>query len=412
MKQRKHLPAISFILFSFIYFAASIVLLGNQYMPLKPEYIYTRYALLLFGFSSIIFIYLRKNGLKLYRFTSLLSSYLFFIWILFGLSIVVSEVIHNSIPVQGLFFIIMVPFVYFTAMPYLTKVSGSITHIALFAANITYLLISYGTVPLAILPYSGIAANTNGFGQMGAIAVISGIFTLLTLSRKRKIAKFFTFIAIIISFISVLISFSRTSLLVVVTAIFIIFAHYVITHRTMKPLIFLLIVGVIAWFTPVKQMFLSGVFEKFSTLQDEGNLLNGRTSIWQIVFKETTLFGHGKDYFNGFFEGAHNSIVYIIGVYGLFPAVLLVAFLLFLNVLSFLHMIKQKSNDKTAVFPFVIIVSFTLFSMTEEMFGLIGNGITIAFYHVVGLLLFREPKTKIITAELPGAEKIRNSKIS
>ncbi|WHY85622.1 hypothetical protein QNH39_23920 [Neobacillus novalis] len=386
---------INFILFTMIYFAASIVLMGSQYRPLSPTLIYSRYALILLGFFIIIVIYFKKHGLTIMRFPSFFSMYLFIIWILFGFSVILSEIIHHTFPFQGLFFLLIVPFIYFSVMPFMTKLGGPFIHHSLFTANLLYILISYLTVRVEFLPYSGIAANPNGFGQIAAITVIAGFFTLITLSNKGRLPKLLIIAAILLSLVSVIFSSSRTSFLVVGIITLIISVHFIMAKRNFKPLLIIMTIGLIGWFSPLKEKFLSGLLEKFASLNEAGNLFNGRTGTWQLVVKEASLFGHGDDYFEGFFEGAHNSLINILGVYGIIPTLLLAAFLLFLIVLAFINTFR-KSQDKLAIFPFIIIVTFTLFSMTEAMFGLIGNGITIAFYHVVGLLLLTEgPKTMV-----------------
>jgi O-antigen ligase len=377
---------VSFILFTLIYFTASIVLMGNQYRPLSTELIYLRYILIILGFAFLIFIYFIKKGLSIFQFPSFLSMYLFIIWIIFSLSIVISEVVHQTFPFQGLFFLLFVPFIYFTVMPFITKIGGSVYHISLFIASITYIIVSYITKPIDFLPYTGILANPNGFGQISAISFITGVFTLLTLSKKRILAKILVIAALILSLVSVILSSSRTSFLIVAIITMIISIHFLIVKRNIKPLLMIIMAGVIAWFSPLKEMILGGLVKKFSEFYLDGNLFNGRTSVWEGVLQEGALFGHGEDYFQHFIEGAHNSIVYILGVYGIVPAILLTAFLLFLIILAFSN--AFRNSHLMGIYSFVIIITFTLFSMTESMFGLVGNGITIAFYHVCGLLIF------------------------
>ena len=249
------------------------------------------------------------------------------------------------------------------------------------------------------LPYSGIAGNSNGFGQIAAIAFIAGFLTLINLSKKRRVGKNLLIIAMIVSLVSVILSSSRTSLLVVGFITLIISVYFVVAWRNFKPFLVIILLGLIGWFSPIKEMFIKGMIEKFSMTYNEGNLLSGRTGVWKIVINDSSLFGNGEDYFRNFIEGAHNSIIYILGAYGIIPSILLSVFLLLLILLAFLHTIQSNKHIVT-IFPLVIILSFTLFSMTEAMFGLIGNGITIAFYQVVGWLLFTDQhKSKPKTGE-------------
>jgi O-antigen ligase len=388
MKKKKILQAVTFIIFTLIYFSASMVLMGTPYRPLSEEVIYLRYALLLVGFVLLVVIYLFKGGLTLFRFPSYKSLFLFFIWILYSLSIVLSELGQQIVPIQGLLFLLIVPFLYFTVMPYITKISNHVIYQSLFTANVLYLLISFATKPFETIPYSGLAANPNGFGQMGALTYISGIFLLMSLSKKRILLKLFVMVSMALAFIGIILSTSRTSLVIVLFISIIVTLYLAVKKQKVKPILGFLVLGVIIWFSPIKDMYLVGIIEKFSQLNSSGNLLNGRTDIWETTFKDATLFGYGEHYFERFIEGAHNSMIYTLGAYGFASAILLSIFLLALNLLAFLHIFESK--DKLAIFPFVLIATFTLFNITETMFGFIGNGITIAFYHVTGILMFHK----------------------
>jgi hypothetical protein len=384
----RSLPFISFILFTLIYFSASIVFMDTIYRPIAPELRMARYVSLIVCFSVLIIIYLKKNGLTITPFPSYLSVYVFWIWTLFSISIVISELIQNAIPVQGFFFLLIVPFLYYSVMPFMTKISGQVIPLALFTANMLYLVISIATKPILILPYSGVAANPNGFGQMGALVFISGLIMLVTLSRKAMITKIGILAAMVFALVCVLLSESRTSLFIVVIITIFTTFHTLLSKRNFRPLLAIIALGLIGWFSPLRDILLSGVGRKISQLTSEGDFSNGRSEVWQGVIKEATLFGHGERYDENFTEGAHNSIIQILGYYGIIPALLLSTFLLLLLILAFINIYKVK--QKIAILPFVIILTFTLYCMTESMFGLIGNGITIAFYHTIGLLIFKE----------------------
>jgi hypothetical protein len=384
--KKSYSSKLSFILFTLIYFSASIVLMGNPYRPLTIELIYARYILLILAFIILVFIYFRSKGLALFRFSSYFSFYVILIWVLFGLSVLISEVSHQKFPVQGFFFLLIVPFMYFTVMPFMSKIGGHVMHYSLFMANMLYILISYITTPVSELPYLGVMANPNGFGQLSAIAVISGYFIIVTLPEKRILTKLIILAAIILSVISVLISFSRTSFIIIVIISLIITIDFII-KRNLKPFIVFLLVGIVSWFTPIKDMFINGLMEKFSQAYISGSVLNGRMETWLMVIEDSSLFGNDRVYFDQFFEGAHNSIINILGVYGVIPALLLTVFLILTFFLAVKHSIRNN-QDPLGIFPLVIIVTFILYSMTEVMFGLVGTGISVAFYHVVGLLLF------------------------
>ncbi|OLS40006.1 O-antigen ligase [Bacillus sp. MRMR6] len=389
---------ITLLLFTMIFLSASIVLMGSQYRPLTPELIMTRYMLISIGFSILIFIYFINGGIKKVRFSSFLAFYIFILWSLFSLSVLVSETLNNEFPIQGLFFLLIVPFIYFIVMPFVTKKGGFVIHYALFASNFLYILLSYVLRPVDSLPYMGITANPNGFGQIAAIACISGFIILITIPKQKRWTKLLLIAALLLSLGSVILSSSRTSFVVVAFIIFIITVYFLVARGNFKPLLSLVTLGVIAWLSPLREVFLAGLVDKFAEYYQNGNILNGRTGTWGIVMRDARLFGNGEDYFDHFFEGAHNSIINILGVYGIIPALLLTTFLVALMVQAFLFAFRNK-KDTLAVFPFVIIVTFTLFSMTEAMFGLIGNGITVAFYLVTGYILFygcrAEPKAKV-----------------
>lgn len=369
--------------------------MGSAYRPLDPFLNVLRYILVGVGFFLLFYHFLRRKQ-QWPKFRSYLSFYLFFIWILFGSTIFISEMTHHSIPIQGLFLLVFVPIIYFWVMPGSGKMFELVVLCGLFFSNFFYIVCSYIRVPITIFPYYGLAGNPNGFGQLSTLSFITAIYLLIVKSNGKrplqKLKKPLLFCALSISFISVILSQSRTSLVVMGAITLFLLFIYIINHTSWKPLLFIFtIVTIFLLFIP-KETLLSGLIDKFSTSHSQGDLLNGREEIWGKVINEAVLLGNGSSYFDGFTEGAHNSIIWILGVYGYLAALLFAIFLLFALIVSIQFIFKKGNNHLVKFLPFIITLTFILFSMTESMFGLIGTGITIAFYNVVGYLLFYSKK--------------------
>lgn len=377
-----------------IYFSSSMVLMGTVYRPLPAILVDMRYLLVGLGFFILLFIYLKQKKHFSIKFRSYSSLYLYFTWFAFSSFVILSEIIHNTFPVQGIFFLVMIPIMYFSVMPSVIKVQGQMILWGLLLANLTYLVDSYLTVPFMLLPYSGIAANPNGFGQMGALTFICALFLLLTGTKRKRIRGFFIrmvyLLALAIAFMSVIVSASRTSFIIMVISSAILIIYTAMIKKKRKPLLLTILIVLIVFFSPLKNLFFAGLIEKAQLVASQGGgLLDGRSAVWQYILDDAKILGNGESYFDGVMEGAHNSIFSVLAVYGYIPALFLTAFLIYCVYASFRYAIVNRRNNDFALLPFVMVVTFCLFSLTEAMFGLIGNGVTVAFFNVVGFLFFK-----------------------
>ena len=84
-----------FLLFILIYGSSSIVIMGSACTP--SFFNVLRYILVGLGFFLLIYLFLRKKQ-QWPKFRSYLSFYIFFIWLLFGCTIFISEMTHHFYP--------------------------------------------------------------------------------------------------------------------------------------------------------------------------------------------------------------------------------------------------------------------------------------------------------------------------
>jgi O-antigen ligase len=91
---------------------------------------------------------------------------------------------------------------------------------------------------------------------------------------------------------------------------------------------------------------ISGMIDKIQSHSNQGNILSGRLYIWQKTLEDSTLLGHGRDYFaNNFVLGAHNSLIGILGEYGIIPTIFMIIFAVFGILLALKIEPKSKCNS-------------------------------------------------------------------
>jgi len=143
---------------------------------------------------------------------------------------------------------------------------------------------------------------------------------------------------------------------------------------------------IIIYFLKLRQYFQVGILNKFNKYSGD-NLLTGRTYIWGKVIQDVSILGNGPTYFSDAIgKGAHNSILHVTAVFGIFAGLFISLFYLasvFASLNYSLHRHTQYSNV-----PLTVVVAFFLLSMAESMFGIIGKSITLVFFNIIGVLIF------------------------
>ena len=138
------------------------------------------------------------------------------------------------------------------------------------------------------------------------------------------------------------------------------------------------------------------IWEKFAASLRNGNLLSNRGMIWKYTFKHIRLFGGGPLFYvyaselDAMQHLAHNSFLAVLGHCGPIAFVLFTAFCVYMLILSVRYGLAER---RLYLFPFVMLVSFYLCSITEDVFYLYGpRSGTLLFYAACAFLLIHEGK--------------------
>lgn len=351
-----------------------------------------RYSIMIMCSLYFVFSYLKRYSSKrgnipIPRIKN--NAGLFFLWMLFSLFVVISQMINGSIPFEGLAYLLITTSIFFVVIPLSLEKSIEIILKAAFLSSTIYLILSVVYCPIVLgKSYYGITYNPNSIGQLSAQAAISSFCLFLNaLNHRHKRDLVLYFIFFIFSLLFVIVSNSRTSLLAVIITVLLTILLFLVLHKIkIRKFLMPSIIFLVLYFLKIKKYLEAGILNKMFKYQD--NPLTGRTAIWGSVFDELTIFGHGKGYFSGHIEkGAHNSVVEIVGTYGIITGIIILSLFIVSVIVSFKYLFRNRKN-KYSYAPFAIIITFVTLSIAEGMFGVIGKGITIMYFNVLGIMLF------------------------
>jgi len=391
MMNKQHvINCLNLIMLTVLYFAANLIVFNRDLFSLNV--ITLRYTLV--AIASIYFLlvyllkYFKRNG-SIHVF-KLNDKIVFIIWVLFSGSVIISEVINGELPTQGLSYTFINSVFFFFIIP--TVLKDNLTQIwtASFLSSALVIFMSVFTVPITFgRAYAGVTHNPNSLGQIstqGAIAITS-IFLARYFEKKTKIQP--VYIVLILSFISIiLLTYSRSSL-IAYTVVVLFYTLLLLHIRKVKSkrTIALITIILIIFFVFNDSIITEGFLIKFDKYNYLDNTLSGRNYIWGSIISEIKIFGHGNSYFSKLNQGAHNSILFIVGQYGLISGMLMILFYFSTVFVSIKYAYKNR-NHAFSLLPFAFILTFILISMAEGMFGSIGKGMTLIYYNVIGVCMY------------------------
>jgi hypothetical protein len=378
---------------SLIYLAASFVFIDHPNFDGLMKY---RYIIIALGIAYFTRQFYRKFSVgqgKLRVGFNIDNWFILGIWIFFSVLVLFAQSIDGAFPFEGLVYLWIVPMVFFLFIPLVFEEPIKAVLISAFISSFFFLMVSLIYVPVTIgHNYRGITGNSNSIGQLSVQATIASFCFLLNSLEKKNGRNTLIFTSsFLLSFIFVILAHSRTSLVAIMIPCF---ATLVLFLSIKKIKIKKLIIptfffsGIYWW--KIHEYVTVGILSKFQRQRGSNNILSNRDDIWRVVIDDLTLFGHGADYFmSSVGHGAHNSILSITGVYGIIPGIFLTA--LFIASISFsvVYAIKNRREEYFYA-PFIVILSFFVLSMAESMFGVIGKGMTIVYFNVLGVLIFRK----------------------
>lgn len=387
------------VLLSVLFGGVSLIATGSVDNPLDPTTAMARYFIV--GSSLIILIGMSPLADWSFhpRAVPLLG-----LWVLFGLSCIVSGAINDDlVPIKdGFWALTGVPIIFFNAVPKLIGKSGnSLIALALIIGLFPYFIIScISYPPSGEWLYRGVFANSN---ELGTAAFTTGLATLILYSESYGNKKYpyilrCILILLLVSIIAiVLLSQSRSSLL----ALFIIGILSLLKaivdllrqgpNILSKYLIYLTVSGLAIGFAKLLDLIDGDIFafaaNSVEALNNKSGF-SGREIIWFKALQERSLFGHGSDYFLSYFGmGGHNTLIEILGITGMVSALLMCLFAILTIGYAFDYFRKLSGKSPCAIGPLLISIGFWMISMNEGMFGSLGNALTLAYLLSVGVVI-------------------------
>ncbi len=376
------------VLLALLFGGASLTNLGTLEAPLDPSISILRF--LTIG-TSLIFL-LALSGRNSWNFP-IKPLPLSFLWAAFSFAVLLSGFVNNEMTAQrdGFWLLIAVPIIFFNALPKLMHKSANLLiTLGLLLGVSPYILISFLLNPIwqsDSIIYSGIFPNSNQLGFTTAI-LSSGVFILAIgfLFKKRSFTEVLIVnSSLLICLAVVLISNARTAIITFsVMSLFLIWKLFQKPKNFFITFIIGIIIAAIAFFVNTQNPWL---FERIAEIQEKDSL-SGRNDIWVQTIIDMTLLGNGDKYFEiNFGLGAHNTVIHVLGVNGLFACMLMVLFAIISFFYAWLYFQKNYREDCYAIAPLVFMTCFWMLSMGEGMFGSLGNAMTIAYMLSVGVIM-------------------------
>ncbi|MCH5339949.1 MAG: hypothetical protein J1E01_00645 [Acetatifactor sp.] len=232
----------------------------------------------------------------------------------------------------------------------------------MFVLFVIVTMISLAVVPFSLKNYTGMFYNLNSLGGIYCCFLTYFIATISS-NKNRKGLKI---ACLIISIFMVVVSSSRGAFVssAAVFALWVLLEIYQNGHMSVKRawmmLVIIFIMAGIYKFTPLHTIIDNSIVSKF--VRKANDTTSGRIDIWRVVWEERTLFGHGRNYFDAFRWGAHNTFVSLLGQYGIMGAFSYIGLFLTFLMESFKHF---KNNKDYA--PLLFVICFLSLSMIEGM---------------------------------------------
>jgi hypothetical protein len=328
----------------------------------------------------------------------------FWLWAGFAYTVLITSMFKASTDlfVDGLWFLLCVPPIFFVALPDLLEEQADILlAAALCLGHLPYLLASLWLEPVGThlvhsygLSYRGIFFHFNGLGGTSVVVATGGFVLLRAILVKRfdyyQAAVALTAGLLLLCLVLIVVSTSRTSLLAYmgVAGVFVWMSGIDISR--------LLGLGAGILAAAGGGLLLlgeraSGLWEaltrKMTHSQSEGQLLSGREEIWGRVLHEATLIGHPSQYWHDG-PGLHSSFIHILAFYGIIATLLMVGFAGASMWYSYRYAVRF-ADEPGGLAPLAIVVCFWMLSLAEGVFGSLGRGITMAFLISTGVVIAR-----------------------
>lgn len=143
-----------------------------------------------------------------------------------------------------------------------------------------------------------------------------------------------------------------------------------------------------------------GIWNKFITALNNGNLLSNRGMIWKYTFRNIRLFGNGPDFYIASPElsaeqvSAHNTYLAVLGHFGPIAFILFMIFCIYMLILSVKYCLASR---RLYIFPFIILIAYYVAGITEDLVFIISPRLfSVLFYAACAFLIINEGRRKAL----------------
>lgn len=266
---------------------------------------------------------------------------------------------------------------------YFKDSSGKVVILTIIVSQIPIILLPIITNGIDSHPYRGIFDNPNSFGGVSAtvFVVVLAVFLqrleafLYTKEKRPRLTVASLFVLLSLLFLLVIMSGSRTSFVtciiaMIVSGLFLLLftvKHRLIGNLIVKATFVFPLGGLVFWvtnkFIPIVAFADEVIIRKFAN--KSGDMLDGRSWVWEKTAGEAGLFGNGNDYFSLHVGlGAHNTFVSILGQYGWLAVS---AFAIIILIGLYYCSIYALSDNNHKYLPLLMLITFFALSMGEVM---------------------------------------------
>ena len=377
-----------FAIFSLVFTALAacdLIRLDWGHGPIPEQILILRYAVVLTAIAALLSFKrsARTSGIQVTHLS----------WIGFGALALLSGFAQADLTSigTGIWMMTAVPILFGWALPRVLGSQGiKILVKATIGAGLPYILYSLAVRPIGF-PYMGVTANPNSMGVIAAGTTTALIAVLVaTLKSKQPWLRLIVTVSALTSGALVIASGSRTSFFAVAcSGLVAAGACYPILFRRPGRVLAFALAGLLGLTTILltvggQALEVHQFIAKFNN--PRANVLNYRDDIWVVVWEQRSVLGHGSKYFQTEVGvAAHNSVIEMLGTYGVLAATGLIVVALSSLYATFHYYLRNRGREPYALSPLLIAVCFWTLAGGEGMVAPLGGAVNLAFFLMVGL---------------------------
>ncbi|MBR2861412.1 MAG: O-antigen ligase family protein [Clostridia bacterium] len=392
----------------------SLVLAANDFARMFVKTAWLVPLIVVLVLSGVCFLVFEFFTLKKIKPQFKIKNYAIYLWLIFGLVCIISEIITNGIPLNSLLILIILPafvimgqeegffnfFLLSCALTILANITLGLCAYPFINNNFSLALASF--VPVLLCALAWVLLNTGKFYTEMFVCLTCLIAELLYLSGASGgrtgfmtilITVFVFVLAIGIKFTAAkkhvtykISSINFAIILCVVLLVSITVSAFIVLDDSSN---------IVESPSSIENL---STWEKFVTAFSNGNLFSNRGTIWKYTLSNVKLFGNGADFYSSAEilspeqTSAHNTFLAVLGHFGIIAFVLFMVFCIYMLLLSVRYCIRSR---RLYIFPFITLTAFYFAGITEDLIFMYNPRVfLLLFYAACAFLITYETKRK------------------